>query len=136
MADDPEAENENEKEYPGGRVGLNARVIKDKENDVVIIEEINHGYLNDGYDKFLYEDEGTKLATSELKLFLTSNKLLRSVKDRAGGVARGDLLRDGLHLVRHLPVLQVTLTSIANNQERFQNFPPSTQNAQIVNRSD
>ena len=58
MADDPEAENENEKEYPGGRVGLNARIIKDKENDVVIIEEINHGYLNDGYDKFLYEDEG------------------------------------------------------------------------------
>ena len=60
MADDPEAENEHEKEYPGGRVGLNARIIKDKENDAVIIEEINHGYLNDGYDNFLYEDEGTK----------------------------------------------------------------------------
>ena len=72
MADDPEAENENEKEYPGGRVGLNARVIKDKENDVVIIEEINHGYLNDGYDKFLYEDEGTKLRTSQM--ILTENQ--------------------------------------------------------------
>ena len=57
MAD--EEENEHEKEYPGGRVGINARIIKDKENDAVIIEEINHGYLNDGYDKFLYEDEGT-----------------------------------------------------------------------------
>ena len=39
-------------------MGLNARVIRDKENERVIIEEINHGYLNDGYDDFLYEDEG------------------------------------------------------------------------------
>jgi len=65
MSDDPEAENEHEKEYPGGRVGTNARIIKDKENDAVIIEEINHGYLNDGYDKFLYEDEGLSKTEQE-----------------------------------------------------------------------
>ena len=56
MAD--EDENDLEKEYPGGRVGQNARIIKDKEKDIVIIEEINHGFINDGYDKYLYEDEG------------------------------------------------------------------------------
>ena len=60
MADDNEGENEQDKEYPGGRVGLNARIIKNKEDETVIIEEINHGFLNDGYDKYLYEDEGMK----------------------------------------------------------------------------
>ena len=58
MADDPDAENDQEKEYPGGRVGLNARIIKDKESDTVVIQEIRHGHINDGYDKYLYEDEG------------------------------------------------------------------------------
>ena len=29
-----------------------------QEEDAVIIEEINHGYLNDGYDEYLYEDDG------------------------------------------------------------------------------
>jgi len=46
------------REYPGGRVGLGARVIKMQEEDAVIIEEINHGYINDGYDEYLYEDNG------------------------------------------------------------------------------
>ena len=31
-----------------------------QEEDAVIIEEINHGYLNDGYDECLYEDDGKK----------------------------------------------------------------------------
>ena len=44
------------KEYPGGRVGLNCRVIK--EEDKVIVEEINHGFINDGYDDVLYEANG------------------------------------------------------------------------------
>ena len=61
MAD--EDENDLEKEYPGGRVGQNARIIKDKEKDIVIIEEINHGFINDGYDKYLYEDEGNDYIT-------------------------------------------------------------------------
>ena len=46
------------KEYPGGRVGLNCRVIK--EEDKVIVEEINHGFINDGYDDVLYEANGEK----------------------------------------------------------------------------
>ena len=75
MAD--EEENEHEKEYPGGRVGINARIIKDKENEVVIIEEINHGYLNDGYDKFLYEDEGTNPVGDYQYLILMANQILQ-----------------------------------------------------------
>jgi len=51
-----EEENDLAREYPGGRVGLGARVIKMQEEDAVIIEEINHGYINDGYDDYLYED--------------------------------------------------------------------------------
>ena len=75
MAD--EEENEHEKEYPGGRVGINARIIKDKENDTVIIEEINHGHLNDGYDKFLYEDEGTNPVGDYQYLILMANQMLQ-----------------------------------------------------------
>ena len=40
----------------GGRVGLNCRIIR--EEDKVIVEEINHGFINDGYDDYLYEDTG------------------------------------------------------------------------------
>ena len=29
-----------------------------QEEDAVIIEEINHGFINDGYDQYLYEDSG------------------------------------------------------------------------------
>ncbi len=47
------------KEYPGGRVGLNCRVIK--EEDKVIVEEINHGFINDGYDDVLYEANGENI---------------------------------------------------------------------------
>ena len=75
MAD--EEENEHEKEYPGGRVGIKARIIKDKENDTVIIEEINHGHLNDGYDKFLYEDEGTNPVGDYQYLILMANQMLQ-----------------------------------------------------------
>ena len=54
------------KEYPGGRVGLNCRVIK--EEDKVIVEEINHGFINDGYDDVLYEANG------ENKVYFTNCK--------------------------------------------------------------
>ena len=58
---DEEEDNDNivGKEYPGGRVGLNCRVIK--EEDKVTIEEINHGFINDGYDDVLYEANGENL---------------------------------------------------------------------------
>ena len=42
--------------WSGGRVGLNCRIIR--EEDKVIVEEINHGFINDGYDDYLYEDTG------------------------------------------------------------------------------
>ena len=56
MADEEETEDIKGKEYPGGRVGLNCRVIR--EEDKVVVEEINHGFINDGYDQYLYEDNG------------------------------------------------------------------------------
>jgi len=56
MGDEEENDDIVGKEYPGGRVGLNCRIIK--EEDKVIVEEINHGFVNDGYDDYLYEDEG------------------------------------------------------------------------------
>lgn len=56
MGDEEESDNVQNKEYPGGRVGLGARIIKMQEEDAVIIEEINHGFINDGYDQYLYED--------------------------------------------------------------------------------
>ena len=56
MGDEEETDDIVGKEYPGGRVGLNCRIIK--EEDKVIVEEINHGFVNDGYDDYLYEDEG------------------------------------------------------------------------------
>ena len=56
MGDEEETEDIKGKEYPGGRVGLNCRVIR--EEDKVVVEEINHGYINDGYDQYLYEDNG------------------------------------------------------------------------------
>jgi len=58
MGDEEGDEPITHREYPGGRVGLGARVIKMQEEDAVIIEEINHGYINDGYDEYLYEDNG------------------------------------------------------------------------------
>ena len=57
------------KEYPGGRVGLNCRVIK--EEDKVIVEEINHGFINDGYDDVLYEANGENKILSN---WLTNRK--------------------------------------------------------------
>ena len=56
MGDEEENDDIVGKEYPGGRVGLNCRVIK--EPDQVVVEEINHGFINDGYDDYLYEDNG------------------------------------------------------------------------------
>ena len=56
MGDEEENDDIVGKEYPGGRVGLNCRIIK--EEDKVIVEEINHGFVNDGYDDYLYEDNG------------------------------------------------------------------------------
>jgi len=56
MGDEEENDDIVGKEYPGGRVGLNCRVIR--EEDKVIVEEINHGFINDGYDDYLYEDTG------------------------------------------------------------------------------
>ena len=56
MGDEEETEDIKGKEYPGGRVGLNCRVIR--EEDKVVVEEINHGFINDGYDQYLYEDNG------------------------------------------------------------------------------
>ena len=29
-----------------------------REEDKVVVEEINHGFINDGYDQYLYEDNG------------------------------------------------------------------------------
>ena len=60
MGDEEENDDIVGKEYPGGRVGLNCRIIK--EEDKVIVEEINHGFVNDGYDDYLYEDEGKDVA--------------------------------------------------------------------------
>ena len=56
MGDEEDEGNIVGKEYPGGRVGLNCRVIKEEEK--VVVEEINHGFINDGYDDYLYEDSG------------------------------------------------------------------------------
>lgn len=59
MGDEEDEGNIVGKEYPGGRVGLNCRVIKEEEK--VVVEEINHGFINDGYDDYLYEDSGTTI---------------------------------------------------------------------------
>ena len=55
-----------------------------QEEDAVIIEEINHGFINDGYDQYLYEDSGKErgcwdvnnltLATNLTQLFKESHK--------------------------------------------------------------
>ena len=58
MGDEEDEGNIVGKEYPGGRVGLNCRVIKEEEK--VVVEEINHGFINDGYDDYLYEDSGIR----------------------------------------------------------------------------
>ena len=64
MGDEEDEGNIVGKEYPGGRVGLNCRVIKEEEK--VVVEEINHGFINDGYDDYLYEDSGIE-RTSKYK---------------------------------------------------------------------
>ena len=80
MGDEEENDDIVGKEYPGGRVGLNCRVIK--EPDQVVVEEINHGFINDGYDDYLYEDNG------DYPLELSMNRAGRRHFHQGGGILR------------------------------------------------
>ena len=95
MGDEEENDDIVGKEYPGGRVGLNCRVIK--EPDQVVVEEINHGFINDGYDDYLYEDNG------DYPLELSTNLqqgggLLGALQNFTGDVD-SSIIMDYLHVI-------------------------------------
>ena len=89
MGDEEENDDIVGKEYPGGRVGLNCRVIK--EPDQVVVEEINHGFINDGYDDYLYEDNGDyplELSTNLHEVSQCPEKALKTRRRLSPGTAK------------------------------------------------